>query len=446
MVDEHTLFDFYDDRVGEGVVSGAHFDTWWKQERRRRPDLLTFDPAMLVQEGADAITGADYPDVWQEGSLSLPVRYHFEPGHESDGVTVDVPLATLNQVDAAPFTWQVPGLREELVTALIRSLPKPLRVNFVPAPNVARGFLDAVPPGEEPLTDALARHLRAPDRRARAAGGVGVVEGARCTCVRGSASWRTTARWSRRDETSTRSSGRCAPASTLPWRRPRSTSGIARSGETTWAFGTIEPSFTQVRAGHEVQGFPTLVDEGDAVGLRVVGSADEQEARHRLGVRRLVALQVPSPAKPLLDGLDNATKLGLAGSPYPTVAALVDDVVLAVFGDLVDARDPVRDEASYDALLAAARAEVEQRSRDLLLLVGDVLARWRATHKALTGRVDLPLLPAMNDLRGQLDRLVRAGFVVGGRGEPRWRRTRATWRRWTNVSPGSPPTRAATAA
>ena len=161
VVDEHTLFDFYDARVGEGVVSGAHFDTWWKQERRRRPDLLTFDPAMLVREGADAITGADYPDVWQEGSLSLPVRYHFEPGHESDGVTVDVPLATLNQVDAAPFTWQVPGLREELVTALIRSLPKPLRVNFVPAPNVARGFLDAVTPGEEPLTDALARHLRA---------------------------------------------------------------------------------------------------------------------------------------------------------------------------------------------------------------------------------------------------------------------------------------------
>jgi ATP-dependent helicase HrpA len=161
-----------------------------------------------------------------------------------------------------------------------------------------------------------------------------------------------------------------------------------------------------------VQGFPTLVDEGDAVGLRVVGSADEQEARHRLGVRRLLALRVPSPAKVLLDGLDNATKLGLAGSPYPTVAALVDDVVLAVLGDLVDAHDPVRDEASYDALLATARSEVEPRSRDLLLQVADVLSRWRTTHKALTGRVELPLLPAMNDLRGQLDRLVRPGFVA----------------------------------
>jgi ATP-dependent helicase HrpA len=309
----------------------------------------------------------------------------------------------------------VPGLREELVTALIRSLPKPLRVNFVPAPDVARRFLDAVSPGEEPLTDARARHLRALT-------GVHVPAEA----------WE----WSKvpahlrprfrvvDDHGAVVAEGRDLDALKRPLRpsfdaavaQVAVASGITRSGETTWAFGTIEPSFTQVRAGHEVQGFPTLVDEGDAVGLRVVGSADEQEARHRLGVRRLIALQVPSPAKALLDGLDNVTKLGLAGSPYPTVAALVDDVVLAVVGDLVDAHDPVRDEASYDALLATARAEVEQRSRDLLVLVGDVLARWRATHKALTGRVEMPLLPAMNDLRGQLDRLVHAGFVaVGGR-------------------------------
>ncbi len=411
VVDEHTLFDFYDARVGDEVVSGAHFDTWWKQERRRRPDLLTFDPVMLVHEGAETITGADYPDAWQEGSLSLPVSYHFEPGHDHDGVTVDVPLATLNQVGAAAFSWQVPGLREELVTALIRSLPKQLRVNFVPAPNVARGFLDSVPPGEETLTDALARHLRAltgvhvppeawdwskvpehlrPRFRVVEVDGAVVAEG--------------------RDLEALKKPLR--PSFDAAVAQAAAASGLARSGETTWAFGTIEASFVQVRAGHEVQGFPTLVDEGDAVGLRVVGSADEQEARHRLGVRRLLALEVPTPAKVLVGGLDNATKLGLAGSPYPTVAALVDDVVLAVLGDLVDGRDPVRDAASYDALRATARAEVAQRSRDLLQLVGDVLARWRTTHKALTGRVDLPLLPAMNDLRAQLDRLVRAGFVA----------------------------------
>ncbi len=109
-------------------------------------------------------------------------------------------------------------------------------------------------------------------------------------------------------------------------------SGLARTGERSWVFGTLEESFRQVRAGHEVQGFPALDDEGASVGLRVVASADEQQARHRLGVRRLLALEVPSPAKRLLDGLDNATKLGLAGSPYASVGALVDDCVLAALG------------------------------------------------------------------------------------------------------------------
>src|SRR6478672_337478 len=114
---------------------------------------------MLVHDGVSLDEG-EFPDVWQEGPLTLPLSYHFEPGHEADGVTIDVPLATLNTVGAAPFTWNVPGLRLELVTSLIRSLPKQLRVNFVPAPDFARRFLQAVPPGEEPLLDALSRYLR----------------------------------------------------------------------------------------------------------------------------------------------------------------------------------------------------------------------------------------------------------------------------------------------
>ncbi len=160
VVDEETLFDFYEARVPAEVISGAHFDTWWKQERRSRPDLLTFDPTMLVHDRAEEVRPDDFPDQWQEGATTLPLRYHFEPGHEADGVTIDVPLATLNTVGPAPFSWNVPGLRHDLVTALIRSLPKQLRVNFVPAPDVARRFLEAVPPGEEPLVPALSRYLR----------------------------------------------------------------------------------------------------------------------------------------------------------------------------------------------------------------------------------------------------------------------------------------------
>ncbi len=182
VVDEHTLFDFYDARVGREVVSGAHFDQWWKLERRKHPDLLTFDPSMLTHETADQISEGDYPEEWSVGDqagLSFPISYHFEPGAPDDGITIDVPVTTLNRVAADDFSWNVPGLREELVTSLIRSLPKQLRVNFVPAPNKAREFLATVPAGEEALARRPGAMGPVDDRRGRAARGLGLDQGAR---------------------------------------------------------------------------------------------------------------------------------------------------------------------------------------------------------------------------------------------------------------------------
>ncbi|HET8561140.1 MAG TPA: ATP-dependent RNA helicase HrpA, partial [Marmoricola sp.] len=406
VVDEHTLFDFYDARVPESVVSGAHFDSWWKQERRRDPDLLTFDPAMLVHEGASAVTARDYPDEWQEGAAELPVSYTFEPGATDDGVTIDVPVATLNTVGAAAFTWNVPGLREELVTALIRSLPKQLRVNFVPAPNVARSFLAAVPAGEEPLPDALARYLRAQT-------GVHVPAEA-WDWSRVPAHLRPTFRIV--DDSGVEvARGKDLEALKEPLRpsfekaMESAAADVTVTGQTSWTFGTIEASFSRVRAGHEVRGFPALVDEGTTVGLRVVGSADEQAARHRLGVRRLLLAVVPAPD--LLAGLDNSAKLGLAGSPYPSVRELLDDCVLAAAGELVDQAAVVRDEAAFSALAGRARTELGERSRRVLVQVLRVLAEWREVERMLSGRVDMAVLASVSDMRGCLARLVHRGFI-----------------------------------
>jgi ATP-dependent helicase HrpA len=188
-------------------------------------------------------------------------------------------------------------------------------------------------------------------------------------------------------------------------------SGITRTGETDWVFGTVEASFTQKRAGHEVRGFPGLVDEGETVGLRVFGSESEQEAQHRLGVRRLLLLTTPSPVKRVLDGLDNAQKLGLAGSPYASVAELLEDARAAVVGAVVDARPPVRDAAAFVALRDAAAADQEAHLRAVLADVLTVLGAWRRAEKALSGRADMLLLPALSDMKAQLARLVHRGFV-----------------------------------
>ena len=146
VVDDDALFDFYDQRVPADVVSGRHFDAWWKKARRTEPDLLTFTREMLLRAG-DRGGHRRHPDEWTQGGLTLPVAYRFEPGAPDDGVTVEVPLAALNRVRPEGFDWQVPALREELVTALIRSLPKQLRRNFVPAPDVARAVLARLEPG-----------------------------------------------------------------------------------------------------------------------------------------------------------------------------------------------------------------------------------------------------------------------------------------------------------
>ncbi|MFB9547297.1 ATP-dependent RNA helicase HrpA, partial [Micromonospora sagamiensis] len=160
LVDDETIFAFYDQRIPADVVSGRHFDAWWKKTRRERPDLLTFTRDLLVNAGRGGVDEADYPDEWHSDGVTLPLTYRFEPGTPTDGVTVDIPLPLLNQVPAETFDWQVPGLREELVVALIRSLPKVIRRNFVPVPDFARAALAAITPGEEPLLDALTRVLR----------------------------------------------------------------------------------------------------------------------------------------------------------------------------------------------------------------------------------------------------------------------------------------------
>jgi ATP-dependent helicase HrpA len=143
----------------------------------------------------------------------------------------------------------------------------------------------------------------------------------------------------------------------------------------------------------------------------VFGSADEQEARHRLGVRRLLLLELPSPVKRVLDGLTNAEKLGLAGSPYPSVAELLEDCRAAVVGAAVDARPPVRDAAAYEALKSEAARDLEAHLRGVMADVIRVLDAWRRVEKSVSGRADMAMLPALTDMRAQLARLVHRGFV-----------------------------------
>ncbi|HEY8295166.1 MAG TPA: ATP-dependent RNA helicase HrpA, partial [Micrococcaceae bacterium] len=170
-VDDESLFEFYDARVGTEVVSERHFDAWWKRARAQDPALLDFDPGQVMAEDAAGLDEADFPKIWTQGGFDLPLSYEFHPTapgsapNPSDGVTVQVPVLFLNQLDEAPFRWQIPGLRTDLVTALIKSLPKPVRKNFVPAPDVARSATAALAADFDPAVDALEPSLELALRR-----------------------------------------------------------------------------------------------------------------------------------------------------------------------------------------------------------------------------------------------------------------------------------------
>ena len=157
---EDALFAFYDARVPADVVSARHFDAWWKKQRDETPDLLTLTLDDLLSAEAADVDSAAYPEAWTSESPGQPaglsLSYAFEPGADIDGVTIDIPLSTLNQARPDEFSWQVPGLRQELVTELIRSLPKALRRELVPAPDVAREVLARLSPPapSSPVTPA----------------------------------------------------------------------------------------------------------------------------------------------------------------------------------------------------------------------------------------------------------------------------------------------------
>ena len=178
VVDDDALYDFYDERIPADVVSGRHFDSWWKVTRRTTPDLLSYERSMLVSPAASGVSPEDFPSAWQQGDLTFPLTYVFEPGNPSDGVTVDVPLAVLSRVSADSLSWQVPGLRTELATALIKSLPKQVRVNYVPAPDYARSAVAQVDPGRWLVDGRPGVRAQPADRVAGAAGQLGLGQSA----------------------------------------------------------------------------------------------------------------------------------------------------------------------------------------------------------------------------------------------------------------------------
>ncbi|MFL5816520.1 MAG: ATP-dependent RNA helicase HrpA [Conexibacter sp.] len=406
LADEETRFRFFDNRVPADVVSGVEFEHWWKDARRREPELLTL-PRELLRAGEAEVD--DTPTEWRDGSLSLPLSYRFEPGAADDGVTVHVPLEQVGELRADEFSWLVPGLRLELVTALIRSLPKELRKPLVPVPEIAAAALTRLQPGREPLLDALARELErrgvripreawALDKlpphlrmrfRVEDAGGEVVAEGEDLDALREAVKPRLRERL----------------AATAP--------SIERTGCREWSFGTLPRELAATAAGG-MRAFPAVVDEGETVGVRLFETPGEQASAMHAGTRRLLLLGVRSPIPWVVDRLDMPAKLALMTAPHGSVGAALDDALLATLDTLtVEAGGPAWDEAGFRRLREHVAGELADRTLATARALVAVLEARRDVERRLDALpTAAPLQEIRLDVARQLGRLVHPGCAV----------------------------------
>ncbi len=460
-VDDEALFEFYDARVGPEVVSERHFDKWWKDARHAEPALLDFDAHVVMAEEPE-LDEAAFPKTWTEGEFELPLSYEFHPTapgaapNPSDGVSVQVPLLFLNQLHEAPFRWQIPGLRAELVTALIKSLPKAVRKNFIPAPDVARQAAAALAtdfdPSADPLEpslelalrrikghiippgswnwDAVPSHLRMTfsvvdknnrileegqnlsDLQSTLAGATrrAIAEQLGATPKTTQAGRAPLAGKGGRDKTGPGAAAAGARPASAP--AAEGPAGIQeRSGLTSWTVGALPREVRRLVSGHTVTGYPALVDEGATAGVSVFQRQDAQESAMRGGVIRLLALRVPSPDRYVLEHLSNTEKLTFSQNPHGSVAELIADCTLATIDKLTPAELPWT-EQDFDALYEVVRAELIDTVFSVTAVVERVLASKLRIDKTLRASTSLPLVSALNDVQQQLELLVYPGFVA----------------------------------
>lgn len=475
-VDDSVLFAFYDARIPAHVTDVRAFDKWWKQARLEDDNFLDFNPEKLINEEAADYDDSQFPRQWVQrtdsGELTLDLRYEYAPtagvggarteAAKRDGVAVQVPILFLNQLSPEPFRWQIPGLRHELVTALIKSLPKAIRRNFVPAPDVARAACAALEEDYSPATDELIPSLALVLRRLRGvvvepeafnwdavpehlkmgfqvrnarnkilgegkdlralqqqlhkeirsalADSLGASDEAMAKMVAlaqgGSSNAGSSAASAKKGAKSPD-----APANADASGGVREISGLTEFPADMFPDGAIPRKVQRIIATQAVNGYPALVDEGSSVGLRIFPTEAEQLHAQRRGIIRLLQLQVPSPVRYVSEHLSHKEKIVFTQNPHGSIDELIRDCTVAALDHLVP-HTPIFTYAEYSELYEHVRAELIETVFDVTKLVAEILSEATALKKAIKKATSLTTMHAVSDVKAQMENLVYPGFVA----------------------------------
>lgn len=417
LVDVDRLYAFYAERIPEDISDLRSFEHWRKREERAHPRCLYLTREALMQHDAAAVTADRYPEQLSVGDLRLPLQYHFEPGHPDDGVSLQVPLAALNQLRSEPLEWLVPGLVEEKVTALIRGLPKALRRNFVPAPDFARAALDAISPADGSLADALRRQLHRmtgvdvppetwaevelPDHLIM---NILVIDGDGNVLQRGRD---LTAL--QRDLGDRASEGFHVATPDPHWER---------DGLTRWDFDALPRTVEFQQHGVTVRGYPALVDEGSSVALRILDSADAADDSTRRAIRRLIQFELREQIRYLRENLPGFQQMALQYRGLGGSDALRDQIIDAVVDAVFIGDQPLPGDASaFQAMVDAGRGRLVEEGERFARRVARMLDRYHGLKKALKEPRGLEGMDSFRDMNEHLNHLVFPGFLLAHHGD-----------------------------
>ncbi|MCP3666585.1 MAG: ATP-dependent RNA helicase HrpA [Gammaproteobacteria bacterium] len=419
MVDQESLYEFYDKRIPEGIYSTPQFESWLRKATSDEPKLLHMREDDLMNRDA-GLSDYDFPDQLDLGGLLLPLKYQFDPGNQRDGVTLKIPLMALNQVSEARCQWLVPGLLRERVVTLMRGLPKGVRKLIVPVPDYADACLKELEPTDKPLQLALSEKLEQ-------LVGVHIPEDAWPE-----ASLPNHLRMnyqvvnekgkivdSGRDLQQLKQRHRGKQASQpVPLQEP----GLEQRGLIDWPVGELAESIELNRGGIKLRGFPALVDEGESVALKVLDSRSNAEREHRAGVRRLIMLKLAKDMRYLKRNLNGLEKFRLQYAKVPKppkdlrggkLPGLEQELVALILDHtfLKDAPE-IRDETAFIERLEERKGELMTEAGQVMKRVQQIFDRYQKLRKALAGSTQINWMDSLADMNEQLDSLVYRGFLL----------------------------------
>ena len=413
LIDDDDLYNFYDQRIDKSVISAKHFDTWWKTKQKVDPEFLNVEKNMLIKPSAQPVKVNDYPDFWYQDNLKLPLSYQFDLGNERDGVTITIPLNILNQIKNSGFDWQVPGFRYDLIISLIKSLPKSLRKSLVPAPNYAEAFLSRVNSTASPLLETLQNEFRK-------------MTGTRIE----STDWQLDQVPSYlkmnfsivdhnreiafgKDLVKLQEQLKTEVQQALSSLTQKKSIKIEKNNITDWDFGSLPAIYEEKQKNYTIKAYPAIIDNQHSVSIKLVDSLEEQKRLSKLGIRRLLILNIPSPIKYLHEKLPNKSKLGLYFNSFGTVLNLIDDCIACGVDHLIEKNNqPIDNKQQYQQLLTYTKSHINETVVDIAKQVESILTLHFNINKKLKGRVDLSLAFALSDIKQQVSELVYKGFVA----------------------------------